>query len=356
MAKVRHYSLHKPSKGYVRRRRFLIAVIVIVVAIIAITGIIRHIYNENLGPVSKSEQSVQVNIKPGSSLLQIADQLKTDGVIKSSWAFQWYVRNDNYAKDYLQAGTYSFRPNEDTQQIVTGLTDGKVATNVVVILPNQRLDQITTALTHDGFSKSAVESALNPSLYQSKYSMFATKPVTASLEGFLYPDSFDKSTKTSPETIINESLAEMQTKLTSSIVNGMAAQGLNIFQGVTLASIVGQEVSQTSIMPTVAQVFISRLHSGMSLGSDVTAYYGAILAGQKPSVNYTSPYNTLQVTGLPPGPISNVTESALEAVAHPSATDYLYFVSGDNGTTYFAQTLQQHDQQVSAYCQKLCSE
>src|ERR1700677_2090054 len=139
MARVKHYAIHQPSRGHIRRRRFFMAIIVIVVALIAITAVIRHIYNENLGPVSQSEQSVLVNIKPGSSLLQIADQLKSEGVIKSSWAFQWYVRNDNYAKDYLQAGTYSFRPNEDTQQIVTGLTDGKIATNLVVILPNQRL-------------------------------------------------------------------------------------------------------------------------------------------------------------------------------------------------------------------------
>jgi UPF0755 protein len=93
----------------------------------------------------------------------------------------------------------------------------------------------------------------------------------------------------------------------------------------------------------------------MDLGSDVTAFYGAIVAGQPPSLTYNSPYNTLINSGLPPGPISNVSAPYLQAVAHPASTNYLYFVTGDNGVTYFSTTLSQHNQQIQQYCQKLCT-
>jgi UPF0755 protein len=93
----------------------------------------------------------------------------------------------------------------------------------------------------------------------------------------------------------------------------------------------------------------------MALGSDVTAYYGSILAGKTPSIHYDTPYNTLLHTGLPPGPISNVSDSSLDAVANPVPTDWLYFVAGDDGTTHFSKTLEEHEALTQQYCHKLCS-
>jgi len=93
----------------------------------------------------------------------------------------------------------------------------------------------------------------------------------------------------------------------------------------------------------------------MPLGSDVTAYYGSVAAGQKPSLTYDSPYNTLQHKGLPPGPISNVSQSSLNAVANPSNTDWLYFVAGDDGNTYFSHTIEEHEALTKQYCHKLCN-
>jgi UPF0755 protein len=325
--------------------------------IIILGGVIAaiDIYHQNIGAVSNNPNPIAVTIKPGLTLPQIANTLKSAGVIKSTWAFEWYGKSDGSASKYLQAGTYNIRQSQDVSSIVTEITNGVQTSNLVTILPGQRIDQIETSLIGDGFSRSSVISALKLSNYYSQYPMFASVPNTSTMEGFLYPDSFDRVPSTKVSTIINESLAEMQKNLTTSVVDGFSKQGLTIYQGVTLASIVQQEVSDTKIMPTVAQVFLLRLKNGMSLGSDVTAFYGAIVAGATPSVSYNSPYNTRIYSGLPPGPISNVTKQALEAVANPSNTNYLYFVSGDNGTTYFSTTLAEHNAQVSQYCKKLCS-
>jgi UPF0755 protein len=92
------------------------------------------------------------------------------------------------------------------------------------------------------------------------------------------------------------------------------------------------------------------------LGSDVTARYGAISAGKAPSLSYDSPYNTLLHPGLPPTPISTISISALAAAAHPAPTNWLYFVTGDDGTTYFSTNLKDHQALTQKYCHKLCGE
>jgi UPF0755 protein len=83
--------------------------------------------------------------------------------------------------------------------------------------------------------------------------------------------------------------------------------------------------------------------------------YGDVLAGHAPSTTYDTPYNVYLHTGLPPTPVSNVSDSSMAAVAHPAGTDWLYFVSGDNGNTYFSTNLQDHQALTKQYCHKLCN-
>jgi UPF0755 protein len=113
-------------------------------------------------------------------------------------------------------------------------------------------------------------------------------------------------------------------------------------------------VSKPADQAQVAQVFLKRLQIDMPLGSDVTANYGSLVAGKGKNLEYDSPYNTLIHKGLPPTPISTVTENALYATTHPANTDWLFFVAGDDGTTYFSHTAEEHDQLAQKYCHKLC--
>jgi UPF0755 protein len=147
----------------------------------------------------------------------------------------------------------------------------------------------------------------------------------------------------------------MQTLLTPDIVNGWAAQGLSVYQGLSLSSIVYQESGSPDYQPTVAQVFLLRLKQGIMLGSDVTAFYAADQVNAGKTLGVDSPYNTRLHTGLPPGPIGNFTVTAMTAVAHPSNTDYLFFVAGDDGVIHFSHTLAEHEQATKQYCTKECS-
>lgn len=336
------------------RRVFALIAAVLVLAVAGATGVQRW-YTINLQPVSGSTAKHYFTVPEGATSTEVANQLRSAGLIRSDQAFTWYVNVHN-ERDKLKAGTYSLTPSMSVPQIAEMLVDGKVATDLVTILPAQRLDQIRQAFIKSGFKAADVDAALEPGQYRSTYPALADNPASASLEGFLYPDSFQKTATTDPKIIIEESLAEMQNHLTPDIRAGFVAHGLTVYQGVTLASIVEQEVSTQADRNQVAQVFLTRLSTGMPLGSDVTAYYGAIHDGLPRSLDYDSPYNTRLHQGLPPGPISNVSASSLQAVAHPAGTDWLYFVAGDDGVTHFAKTEVEHNDNVSKYCHKLCSQ
>lgn len=313
---------------------------------------VRRVYLNQLKPVNNDQTIRVVTIPTGSSVGQIGSLLKNQSLIKSSWAFEWYVRSKELGDDLL-AGTYALRQSQSIPEIVDILKQGKIATDLVTILPARRLDQIKADLINYGFDQTSVDAALNPANYPN-HPALVDKPVTASLEGYLYPESFQKTAETTPQTIIRQSLDEMAKRLTPSVRAAFAAHGLNTHQAIIMASIVEQEVSKPEDRAQVAQVFYSRLHDNLRLQSDVTAYYGAILANQPPSTSFDSAYNTYLHDGLPVGPISNVSEDSLKSVANPAPTDWLYFVAGDDGNTYFSRTLEEHQALTAKYCKKLC--
>lgn len=344
------YSAHGKTRP---KRGFIIAAVVLVALLIGFVFYVRHQYYQMLKPVSASQRSQLITVELGSTASQIGQQLKDAGLIRETWVFEWYVRNNNL-RDKLQAGSYYLRPSQSVQEITTVLTQGQVATDLITILPGQRLDQIRQAFINAGFDSSEVDQALKPEQYAT-HAALADKPANASLEGYLYPESFQKHTDTKPGEIVKASLDEMQKRLTPEVRAGFVKHGLTVHQGVILASIVEQEVANDADRAKVAQVFLLRLQKGMPLGSDPTAFYGAIKAGVAPSVTYDSPYNTRLHAGFTPGPISNVTGASLKAVANPAATDYLYFVAGDDGVTYFSHTLAEHEALTAQHCKKLCN-
>lgn len=345
---------HRSHKARIPRRVWwLLAGLVCV--LLAGTFAVRHVYYTDLSPVSNNQQTQIVTVQTGSSVKQIADQLQKAHLIRSAWALELYVHSQELGS-LLQAGTYAISPSMSTQNIVAIMTNGKVSTKLVTILPGARIDQVRTALINAGFTPTSVDAALQPSQYSDLPALAYLPTNVDSLEGLLWPDSFQKDSATQPQDIVRESLVEMGQHLTPTLQASYASEGLSVYQALTLASVVTQEVSKPTDQTQVAQVFLSRLHTGMMLGSDVTAYYGSIEAGHAPSLTYDSPYNTLIHAGLPPTPISTVTANALNAVAHPASTGWLYFVTGDDGTTYFSTTLQEHQSQTQQYCHKLCGQ
>ncbi len=360
------YSL-KSSSGLSKPLVILLSTIGIVLILGAALFGAQRYYQQQLEPVTTSEDVRLFEISAGDSAQTVANKLEEAGLIRAAWAFSWHLRSEGLRGD-IRAGTYAISPSQPVSEIaaiITGQTESDTLT--ITILPERRIDQIQVALINEGFSPEEVEAAFDPALYQD-HPALADKPATASLEGYLYPETFRIEETTTVQEIIEWSLDEMATRLTPDIREGIKGQGLTVHEGIILASIVEREVSNKNPddRPQVAQVFYSRLAEGVRLESNATARYGAVLAGLDPNEHptYNSEYNTYRNDGLPPSPISNVSESSLQAVAQPADTNYLYFVSADGClpdidepcVNYFSTTLQQHEQNVQQYCPIRCSQ
>lgn len=347
------------AKSPIRKRLnkpvyILITVIASLLLVFGVSGIVvRFWYVEQLKPLSANSRNVVIVIPSGYTTNQIAKLLYDKGVIKSARAFEWYVRSHDL-RDDLKAGQYLLSPHQSTQDVVAMITEGKIKKDLFTILPGQRIDQIKQALIKYGYKESDVDFALRASNYKN-YPALIAKPNNASLEGYLYPDSFQTTSSTTPDQLIRQSLDQMAKILTPDTINAFQKHGLGIHQAITLASIIEQEADKANDKNMIAGVFYNRLKINMPLGSDVTYKYASVIAGQQPNPFIDSPYNTRKYAGLPPGPISNVTEQSIEAVANPKTSDYLYFVAGDDGKIYYSKTIEEHEALAREHCKKLCS-
>lgn len=327
--------------------------LILIIIIGAAGGGLTWYYNRQLTPPSFSQKVVEITITKGMTAHEIAVLLEKAGVIRASWAFEWYVRRAHVIND-LQAGSYSLRPSMKASQIAAVITQGKVTTELATFIPGWRIDQVKKYLLNSGYSSTEVDTALDPNTYKD-HAIYGLLPKGANLEGFIYPDSYQRTATSTAEMLVRAALDQMADRITPEMLTSFTNHGLTTYQAAIIASIVEQEASKTEDKPIVAQVFMKRFAMGMQLGSDPTAFYGAIIAGVTPEVTFDSIYNTRIHNGLPPTPIGNFTVDALQAVANPATSDYLYFVAGDDGIMHFSHTLSEHEALIRQYCKKLCT-
>lgn len=337
------------------RRRPLLIVTAAFVAVLLLSCAAAYVwYQQQLTAVSsdKDAPAVRFVIEPGQTPSEIADLLADKRLIRSSLAFRVHAKLSG-SENVLQAASYSISPSETTPAIVAHLASGKTDEFNVTFLPGATLAENRRVLIESGYTEQEVDAALGK---QYSRPLFAGKPASANLEGYIYGETYRFSTSASVEDILNRTFDEYEKALASSnIAAGFTQQGLTLYQGIIMASIVQREVPGAADQRQVAQVFLTRYKQGMQLGSDITAYYGADLTGQKRAVTVDTPYNTRIHTGLPPGPIATPGLSALKAVADPAPGDYLYFLSGDDDVTYFARTGAEHDQNIALHCKVKCA-
>ena len=228
------------------------------------------------------------------------------------------------------------------------------------INPGETIIDVKKNLISLGYSDTEVNQALNASY---DFDFLRNRPSGASLEGYLYGETHEFYKGTPVKEIIKTFLEGMDKIIKeNNLEDKYATHGLSLFEGITLASVVQKE-APTLEMPTVAQVFLTRLNYGISLGSDVTVSYALdtidpdrqTYTDNQAALNVDSCYNTRIYTGLPCGPISNPGLSALLAVAEPAETSYLYFLTGDDGVMYYGYTEADHIQNIYSHCQNLCN-
>ena len=281
-------------------------------------------------------------VEKGSSVQTIAQRLEEQGLVANHWIFWAGTRALKKDSD-IKAGVYVLKANASMSDVLKEITEGKPLDFFVNVIPGDTSWQVAEKLNQAG-----------PNL--------TGEPVQIPAEGTLLAIRYDFFPGDSRQSVLDKMQAQMTAKL-QAIWDGRDKAIDKVIKSpaelVTLASIVEKETGIETERPQVAAVFINRLKKNMRLQTDPTVLYGVtdgktVLSRGPTSaeLKQKTPYNTYQVDGLPPGPIANPGEDALMAVAHPAASNDLYFVAkGANPADghLFAATYAQHRKNVSAY-------
>lgn len=308
-------------------------------------------YNDQLSsPEPDSTDTARVVVAEGSTSSDVATELVEQGVIKNQFAFEMYYRFHHTTG--LKSGVYVLERSSSVQEIVDELEAGKSDEFMLTFLPGGTIDDARKVLLEAGYATEEIEAAMTR---QYDHPLLADKPAEADIEGYIYGDTYSFLTGSTVEQIFERIFDHMYEDVQAEgLVEAYAARDMTLYEGITFASIVQAEESDAEDMAHVSQVFHKRLAIDMPLGSDVTFIYGARKLGVAPTVDLDSPYNTRIVKGLPPGPVSNPGYDALVAGANPTDTDDLYFVAGDDGTTYFSKTNEEHERLTREHCHTNC--
>ena len=340
------YKCGRRYHPYRRRRRAPRWPLWLLAGLVVAAGAAYAGYQLELRPAAASgAASRTLVIAAGQSAPEVAANLKDAGLIRSRLAFEVYV-NLHGLRAKLQVGSYSLSASSSTPAIAEAIAGGLAELKKITIPEGYTIAQITKRAADYGLSAADFTAAVKAAHSQS---FLDGRPSGVNLEGYLFPDSYTIAPSTTAADLVNAMLDDFGRKVAPVYDSAFVAEGLTLHQGVTLASIVEREVSIAADRPIVAQIFLKRLNQGMSLGSDVTVQYAADLLGDPFDINIASPYNTRLHIGLPPGPICNPGLDALDAVAHPASTDYLYFLAGKDGKTHFAKTYAEHQKNIQLY-------
>ncbi|HCH33943.1 MAG: Aminodeoxychorismate lyase [Candidatus Saccharibacteria bacterium GW2011_GWC2_48_9] len=341
-----------PVKKRSNKRRWLWTsfAVLLVFAVFAVGAAYVWYKDQLSSPAPGSQETARIVVGDGDTSSDVAAKLIEDKVIKNQFAFELYYRLNQASG--LKAGVYIVDRSASVQDIVTHLEEGKSDEFTLTFLPGATLTDAKQVLLAAGYNETEIESAFGADY---DHPLLKGKPAEADLEGYIYGDTYNFFTGSTVEDVLTKLFDHMYADIeANNLEAAYAAQGMSLYEGIIFASIVQGEVANKSEMAHVSQVFHKRLDIDMVLGSDVTFIYGARKLGVQPSVDLDSPYNTRVVPGLTPTPVSNPGLDALIAGANPSDTDDLYFVSGDDGVTYFSETNEEHERLTREHCQANC--
>ncbi len=337
---------------------FFVFAIIIITASLAVFSFYQQAVNSP-GPNQKDKQ---FKIEAGQTVAQISQNLYQAGLINSKLFFQAFVWSHNL-ESRLQAGEYQIPARASIKQLTEILAQGKVINKEVTIkiIEGWRLTQIADYLEKKGLVKAkdflavcgvGQGNVVDPEFVKN-FSFLADKPEQASLEGYLFPDTYRVYKDAGAKDIVFKMLANFSQKVDDDLLAAIKEQGKSLYEVITLASIVEKEVRSADDMKIVAGIFQKRLKSGQPLQSCATLAY--ILGVNKPQYSLadtkiSSPYNTYLHPGLPPGPICNPSLQAIKAVVWPAKTEYNYFLTNPaDGSTVFSRTYQEHLKNKAKY-------
>jgi UPF0755 protein len=342
-------ALHEDRK---RRRRRFIAVAVVLGLLILPFVLVSGWFYFQVNPRGGEGEVVEVTIEDGWSTGEVGSALAQADVVGSAFAFRVWATITGAGP--FEPGTYRLRTNMGDRAaanvLKVGIPDVAETSATLLIPPGLTLNQVADRVGQlPGHSRDTFLQVANSGIVRSKYQ----PPGVNSLEGYLFPDTYFIGASEDDGDIVKRLVArfdEIGDRV--GLGNSAVTNGLTPAQTVVVASLIQTESKLAEDAPLISAVIRNRMRDGMPLQIDSTLCYakgGCPPVPTNADKAIDSPYNTYKNLGLPPGPISGVTEANLRAAVNPAAATYKYYVIADaNGKHAFADTLAQHEQNVAA--------
>jgi UPF0755 protein len=327
-------------------------VLLAVVAVIVAAGAGAYVMVARVDQPYKgfSQDEVFVDIPNGAPPSTIGRLLISGGVVRDEFTFQVALWRSGRARE-LKAGEYRFTQPSTPLEIIDRLARGDVHRRLITFREGLTIAEMAQVYETAGlgtareFEKAASDSARIHEL----------DPDARDLEGYLFPETYAVPRDISAEALTAQMVAMFGKAFNQEMRQAIAARGLTVRQAVTVASLVEKETAVPEERPLVAAVYLNRKRLQMPMQADPSVIYALRRAGRyegnltREGLRFDSPYNTYLYAGLPPGPIAAPGKAALEAVAHPADVAFLYFVSRNNGSHVFANTLEEHNRNVQRW-------
>ena len=310
------------------------------------------IYLLQIGKTITLEQPVSVVIEDNAGTEGAMTALWDAGVLPSRWAFVGHLVLTNQ-RTQVKSGTYVFTGDVTLPVITAQITQRKESRDEVEITllegwTNEDMaEHLTSAelVEYDEFINIAETKHSQTILPDNEYPFLVGKPLSVGLNGFLFPDTYRFFIGETEINIVEKMLNNFGSKFDEQMRQDLEAQGRNVYDAVTLASIVEKEVRLPEEKAIVAGIFLKRMENGMRIESDATINYITKKNTTTPSgsdLNVESAYNTYRNDGLPPTPINNPGLDSLRAVVYPEDSEYWFFLTTPEGEVKYSQNYDQH--------------
>lgn len=324
-------------------KKFLIVIGILLLVILGIV-IGGYAYFDSVlnGPQGEGAEQTFLIVE-GEGARDVADRLEGAGIIKHSTIFQIHLWKEGIVSQ-IKTGEFTLSPASSMVEIANTITGNAAKDNdeiVVTIIEGLRRDEVADVLEENGVLDADTFMELTADAAAWDYDFLQDLPSDATLEGYLFPDTYNFSPDNTPTEVISKMLDNFAKKTQSLRTDS----GEAFSDTVILASIIEQEVHGQEDRERVSGILQNRLAIDMKLQVDATLSFILQDAKSRHSIAETQiddPYNTYVYAGLPPGPISNPSLSALEAAANPESNDFFFFLTTEDGQVIYSETAEEH--------------
>jgi UPF0755 protein len=322
-----------------------IKILIILILAVLLIGFLAYLKGINSSADKNGGEKV-FTISRGEGVNEISDKLYKAGLIKTKFFFETYVWQKKI-EGRLQAGEYVLNSEMNIKEITDILAGGKSLSKEtsITIIEGWRASEIDAYLKEKGLIKGDENYELRGEEIKN-YEFLNELPRGATLEGFLFPDTYRIFKDAGAEDIVKKMLDNFDEKLTGEMREGIKRQGRSIYEIIIMASMIEKEVRSPDDMKIVSGIFWDRIKNGQALQSDASLSYflnDKIAAHGSEDLETDTPYNTYKYRGLPPTPICNPGLNAIKAAIYPKYTDYNYFLNRpDTGETIFSISYSEH--------------